>query len=131
MARVCDETPEFPCSTTAFNWQHDHPDFLAKIQRAKERQAERLVYGGLDRLTGTDFNDGPAAVQLAKAEADYRLKMVAKIAPRTMGDKQQIDLGGQAGNPVGVNANVSHAKLDEEGQAELRKILRRAITETK
>ena len=92
-------------------------DAFEKTSEGKGAEAYRRVYN--------------EEIQARRLRVDSRKWVLGRMDSKTYGDKSSLDLGGQAGNPVGVNANVSHAKLDEEGQAELRKILRRAITETK
>jgi hypothetical protein len=126
---TCNHNDAFPDARTVWRWVHDNPNFRQKITRAKERQADHLVAGGLVRLQECDPDASNAAVNLARAEADYRLKMVAKTAPRTHGDRKAVDLGGQEGNPVtSVDLSPPLASLSAEDIEQMRDIARKALT---
>lgn len=99
---LLDNTPEFPSSATGWRWQAENPGFREKITRAKERQAERMAYRGLEILENADdYADAAnsAGVAHARNKAEFLLKMIAKTAPRTMGDQRKLQLGGDPDAP--------------------------------
>ena len=65
------------------------PEFLQKITEAKERQMERMQYRGVELIDGVDCAASHASVALAqaKASAEARFKLAAKIAPRRYGSQ--------------------------------------------
>ncbi len=87
LARMLDEAPDLPCSKTVWTWMAAKPDFSQKIAEAKERQLERMQYAGLGLIDGVDVSSPNAALSLskAKASADVRFRLAAKIAPRKYG----------------------------------------------
>ena len=87
LARMLDESPNLPCSKSVWTWMATKPDFSQKIAEAKERQLERIQYGGLELIDGVDVLAPNAALSLskAKASADVRFRLAAKIAPRKYG----------------------------------------------
>lgn len=95
LATLCNSTEGFPHSSTCWDWMDKHPEFRERVLRAKERQADALAYQGIEILDDCDPDSSPAAVNLARARADYRLKLIPKIAPLTMGDRHQVDLSGK------------------------------------
>jgi len=104
LSAVCRAHKEFPDPATAWRWMHDKSGFRDRIQRAKEVQADSIVSEGVEILDEVEVENvdpriASAAVQLAKARAEYRLKIAPKIAPRTMGDRTALDIGGQAKAP--------------------------------
>jgi hypothetical protein len=131
LAGICDQTEEFPCAKVAWEWMHTQPGFRDKITRAKENQADFLAHQGMEILDGVDIENSPnanAEVNLARNRAEYRMKLIPKIAPRTMSDKQNINLGGQPGAPLAVvTATAKLDNLDEKEQADLRALARKAM----
>ncbi len=87
LARMLDEASDLPCSKTVWTWMAAKPDFSQKIAEAKERQLETMQYRGVELIDGVDCAASHAAVALAqaKASAEARFKLAAKIAPRKYG----------------------------------------------
>ena len=89
LARMLDEAPDLPCSKTVWAWMAARPDFSQKIAEAKERQLESMQYRGVELIDRVDCEASHASVALAqaKASADARFKLAAKIAPRKYGSQ--------------------------------------------
>jgi len=70
-----------------------HAGFREKITRARERQAEHLIFAGHHELVEVDPDEGNgnARVTRAKALADFRGKMAGWIAPRKYGQKVGLE----------------------------------------
>ncbi len=129
LERLCVERDDFPHRDTVWHWKATKPEFSEMITRAKERQAEHLVYGGLKILQDCEYTEsyGSAAVNRAKGEADYRLKMVTKTAPRTMGDRVAVDHGKQPDNPL--TASPAQQAIYDALPADLVKQIEKALDE--
>jgi len=84
LANLLDQAPDLPCPKTVWTWMAAKPDFSQKIAEAKERQLERIQYAGLELIDGVDVSAPNAALSLskAKASADVRFRLAAKIEPR-------------------------------------------------
>lgn len=129
---LCDASDDLPGASTVWRWIDENPEFRERIQRAREQQADFLAFDGLNLLRNTDptGENAGAVVALAKATAEYGLKLVPKIAPRTMGDERRINLGGQPGNPLkteSVSVAVDPDALPEADRAALLRILHRDL----
>ena len=110
LARMLDEAPDLPCSKTVWTWMAAKPEFSQKIAEAKERQLESMQYRGVELIDGVDCAASHASVALAqaKASAEARFKLAAKIAPRKYG--RQLDAkSGDAGD-----RGVAIVYLDEQ-----------------
>lgn len=132
LERLCESHDDLPHPDTVWNWQNVHPEFSERIQRAREQQADFLAFDGLHLLRETipEGDNAGAVVALAKATAEYGLKLVPKIAPRTMGDTKNVNLGGQPGNPLKTETTtvqVDPDSLPDEDRAALLRILHRNL----
>ena len=131
LAGICDQTDGFPCAKVAWEWMHSKPGFRDKITRAKESQADFLAHQGMEILDSVDIENSPnanAEVNLARNRAEYRMKLIPKIAPRTMGDKKTHEMMGQGGGPVTVVTVKSRIEnLDEAELAQMRELARKAL----
>ena len=89
LARLLDESPDLPCAKTIWTWMSNRPDFLQKITGAKDRQLERMQYRAVELIDAVDIGSNRASVALlqAKASADARFKLAARIAPRRYGSR--------------------------------------------
>lgn len=125
---LCDHRDDFPHPATVWRWVSEHPEFREKITRAKERQAEHLVYGGLRVIQEAD-KESSSHVQAARNEAEYRLKMVAKTAPRTMSDKHRVQVGGDPDSPpISTTSTTFDASaLSDEERAIALKVIHAGI----
>jgi len=145
--RLCDAIDHFPDKTTVYRWQDEREDFRAKLTRARETQGENLIYGGLRILDETDIDtrlidengdvrkdavdprSTSARVTLSKAQAEYRMRMAGKIAPRKYGDKLGLDHSTPNG-PLSLKATaiaVNEANYTAEEKAMLQKLAHKAL----
>jgi hypothetical protein len=108
LARMLDESSDLPCSKTVWTWMAKKPDFSQKIAEAKQRQLERMQYAGLGLIDGVDVSSPNAALSLskAKASADVRFRLAAKIAPRKY--------GGQAPSTAEPETRVVIVEMDAQ-----------------
>jgi hypothetical protein len=95
--------------STVFRWLEANPDFRDKYARARESQADVLAEEILN--IADDTKSDPDA-NSRRLRADVRKWYAGKIRPKKYGDSSQVDLnlGGQQGNPVEVNVQLSPAE---------------------
>ena len=91
---LCRTRDDFPDPRTVWAWKAAKPDFHQMVTRAKERQSEKLAYDALRGLHDVDADLGAAHVTKAKNIADYTVKLIPKLAPRTMGDRHAVEMAG-------------------------------------
>jgi len=111
---VC-KADDMPCVATVFNWFRVHPEFLEHYARAKEESADAMAEEILDIAdnAANDYmealdKDGQAAswrfngehIQRSRLRVDTRKFLMAKMKPKRYGDKVDLNVGGQAGNPL-------------------------------
>ena len=99
LAQICRDE-RMPAYRTAYLWQDTHPEFAAKVARAREDGYESLAVdclhisddNGLDhRFTekGAVVVDGDV-IQRAKLRVDTRLKLLACWSPKRYGTKIDV-----------------------------------------
>jgi len=76
--------------STVFKWLHDHPDFLDHYTRAREIRGE--FYGERVSEIGIKGEGGEIDPQVARVAIDAYKWTAARMAPKSWGDKQQIDM---------------------------------------
>lgn len=102
-----------PALSTVYNWlaSDKHRDFLERYARAKEERAETLgdeitELADEEPRTFKDANGSiridPGWVQWQKLRIDSRKFIASKLKPTSYGDKVDVNLGGQADNPLSV-----------------------------
>jgi len=86
-----DQKPSFG---TVYAWQKKDPEFAERIARARESGQDAIADDCLEIIdTAEDAN-------LGKARVWTRLQLLAKWNPKKYGDKVDMNLGGQANNPI-------------------------------
>lgn len=139
LAQVCrdDHTPAL---RTFYDWVEARPELSARFARAREagfdiiaHDALRIADTPVEGVTTQESDDGVKITREdmlghRRLQVDTRLKLLAKWDPKRYGDKQAIDLGGQAGNPVAVRHAVDVSKLSPESQEALAKAARELAT---
>ena len=92
LARMLDEASDLPCSKTVWTWMAAKPEFSQKIAMAKERQLEQMQYRGVELIDGVEIAGPNASIAIAqaKASAEARFKLAAKIAPRRYGSQLSV-----------------------------------------
>lgn len=132
LSALCDGDARFPHHATVWRWMHEIDGFREKIVRAREHQADYLAYQGgkiLEDATEWAEQGNNAYVALAKAKAEYRLKLVPKIAPRTMGDRSKVQVGGDPDSPP-ISHTTTHfdaSALSDEDRAAALKVIHAGI----
>ena len=125
--KICmdDQMPE---RTTVWKWGNAYPSFSQELYEARLQQAE----GYFDELQdiADDVKENRDAIAKAKLRADVRKFSLARMNRAKYGDRQDLNIAGQAGSPpvktAGVKVHLS--ALDESEKAKLRELARKAIT---
>lgn len=103
LRRIC-EGEDMPHLATVMRWLGANKDFCEQYARARELQAE-FIFDQMAEIADDGTNDWMASnapdcegykfnsehVSRSKLRIDTRKWMLAKMAPRKYGDKQQID----------------------------------------
>ena len=114
LRKVC-EPDDMPCKATIFNWLRTNKEFLDQYERAKQESADAMADeildiaddGTNDWIEKTD-KDGAVIgetlnsehVQRSRLRIDTRKFLMAKMKPKKYGDKVDLNVGGQNGNPI-------------------------------
>jgi|LSQX01.1.fsa_nt_gb hypothetical protein len=105
--------PTMPSITTIYAWLNDSSKewFVNAYARAREAQASLYAAEIIDiaddapmiyfDMEGNERVDG-GYVQMQKLRIDARKWYAGKVAPTKYGDKVDVNVGGQAGNPLTV-----------------------------
>lgn len=154
LARICEETPEFPTSYTVHTWVSKYPDFALQYARAKEAQADFMFDQINDVACETnaetmvhkkDANGNPEydadgnAVMIKvnlslspEVVSHKRLRIEAlkwtagKLRPRVYGEKNVQEHSGPNGGPIPVAA-VNWKSLTDEELEIMNKIAQKSI----
>ncbi len=103
LRRIC-ESEEMPHLATVMRWLNAREEFCVQYARARELQAE-FFFDQMAEIADDGSNDWMASnapdcegyklngehVQRSKLRIDARKWMLARMAPRKYGDKQQLD----------------------------------------
>ena len=120
LQRLCETRDDFPSPATVWRWQSENTDFREKVTRAKEYQQERMIYDGIEGIEDADpeGRSGNARVAKAKASADARFKLAAKVAPRKYGERIQHDVTARRGDDAPAQESNPLDHLEPGEQAE-------------
>lgn len=120
LRKVC-RMEGMPSWRTVYDWVVAHPDFAARLARAREMGYDALAEEALeisntpvmgqkqvmgDKSTYTTVED---MLGHRKLQIETRLKLLACWDPKKYGNK--VQLGGDADNPVKIEAEVQAEKL--------------------
>jgi hypothetical protein len=86
-----------PSEQTVYAWIREDEDFRASYELAQEL-ADRFAAEILE--LADDCSEDQASIAKARLQVDARKWSAARMAPRKWGDRAQVDLGGQADQPV-------------------------------
>lgn len=98
-----------PAWRTVYNWRAAHPDFEARIARAREAGFDAIAEETLaiaddttqDTITGDNGDRANTEwISRSKLRIETRLKLLAKWDPKRYGDKIDVNHGGQKENPL-------------------------------
>jgi len=87
-----------PSEKTVYYWLSKEAAFSQQYARAREAQAD--VYAQEIVTIADDAADLEKDAALARLQMDARKWASSKLAPKKYGDKLDMNLGGQPGNPV-------------------------------
>jgi len=85
---VCADA-DMPCTETVRKWKLTLPEFAAQYARARESRAEFLA----DEII--DIADAAEDAQKARLQVDARKWFASKLAPKTYGDKVELEHSGE------------------------------------
>jgi hypothetical protein len=121
---VCKDD-SMPCVSTVFSWLRTKPEFLKQYEKSKEEQADALAEDMLD-IADDGTNDwmekhdkdghnigwqvNGEHVQRSRLRLDTRKWIASKLKPKKYGDKVDMNVGGQTGNPIEANLTVTFVK---------------------
>jgi hypothetical protein len=126
LRRICmdDHLPE---RTTVWKWGNANPSFSQQLHEARLQQAE----GFFDELQdiADDVRKDRDAIAKAKLRADVRKFSLARMNRAKYGEKQDLNIAGQAGaQPVQTaSVRVDLSTFDESEKKQLRELARKAI----
>jgi hypothetical protein len=111
IAKIC-EREHMPSKATVFRWRAENPDFAKMYEAAKLEQ----LYCGIEECTqiadaAVTTSEG---IQHAKLRIDTRLKVAQRLKPKELGEKVDVNHGGQDGNPVNMNWSINFVKPGDE-----------------
>jgi hypothetical protein len=116
LAEICRDE-RMPAVRTVSDWKRAHERFSADFARAREEGFDQIATDCL-RIADDGVNDtyldeegnkrtDTDVIQRSKLRIETRLKLLAKWDPKRYGDKVDINHGGQDGNPIKTEANVT------------------------
>jgi len=88
--------PAMPSIKTVYSWIAKYPEFLKQYEKAKEDQIDTLADEMIDIAVTQDD------VQRARLQIDTRKWIAERMKPKKYGPKQDLNLGGQADNPIQI-----------------------------
>jgi hypothetical protein len=122
--------PTMPRLPLVYDWLNTYPDFVKRYARACELRTEayfeeyyeaatdgsndwydRQIYNAKGELVRTERTVDPEVVARSRLRCDALKWMMGKLNPKKYGDKLDLNLGGQADNPVQVT-QVPFGALD-------------------
>jgi hypothetical protein len=89
---------DMPAVSTVYLWLTTHKEFVDRYTRAREQQAHTIT----DRAAAMALN-GHRVISdppVAKVQLDAIKWTAARLAPKVYGSKAELNLGGQAENPL-------------------------------
>jgi hypothetical protein len=87
------ETGEVICDSTVYGWKKDLPVFAERYARARQIQVERMADEILDIANGSVPTEGITTwdqLQRDRLKIDTRKFLLAKVLPKTFGDKLAV-----------------------------------------
>ena len=111
IATIC-KRKGMPSKATVFRWKAEIPEFSTMYEAAKLEQ----LYGGIEECTEIADKAEPTSegIQKAKLRIDTRLKVAQRLKPKELGEKIDLNHGGQGDNPVNMNWSINFVKPSDE-----------------
>lgn len=116
-----------PHYTTIYDWMDQDAEFSLRIARARlvgeevmHQECLEIADNPQSGVIVTEKPDGTTETKTAdmlehrKLRIDTRLKLLAKWNPKKYGDKAELNLGGQDGNPIQASVAIHFVKSRTE-----------------
>jgi len=97
LTRICRDE-DFPSKSTVLKWLADetYKNFSDQYARARDVQQDTLADLAREKAESATVDDW----QVARLQIDTIKWHASKVAPKKYGDKLDMNLGGQANNPI-------------------------------
>lgn len=104
IATIC-KRKGMPSKATVFRWRAENPEFKAMYEMAKLEQ----LYAGIEECTeiADKAEKTTEAIQHAKLRIDTRMKVAQRLKPKELGEKVDVNHGGQGDNPIKTESTVT------------------------
>jgi hypothetical protein len=123
LTEICSD-PGLPGRTAVFQRTETDPMFANAFARARVTQAHVIAEKAFKMASNTTSDDAAAN----RLKFDAARWLVGKIAPRQYSDKSAVELTGQDGGPIQVQAvPIDAATLSPEERAVLRNVVRGSL----
>jgi hypothetical protein len=112
IATIC-KRKGMPSKATVFRWKAEHPEFSKMYETAKLEQ----LYAGIEECTEiADRADKThEGIAHAKLRIDTRMKVAQRLKPKELGEKVDVNHGGQEGNPLASQVTFKIVRPDGNG----------------
>jgi hypothetical protein len=100
-----------PNKSTVLRWIAENETFRDQYARAREAQADSYRDEGDEISRGISTSEDS---QIARVQLDWIKWNAARMAPKKYGDKVDMNLGGQAGNPIQAAIAVTFVRKPQE-----------------
>lgn len=109
IATIC-KRKGMPSKATVFRWKAEFPDFATMYEAAKLEQ----LYCGIEECTeiADKAPPTPEGIQKAKLRIDTRLKVAQRLKPKELGEKVDVNHGGQGDNPIASQVTFKIVRPD-------------------
>jgi hypothetical protein len=110
IATIC-KRKGMPSKATVFRWKSDIPEFSKMYEAAKLEQ----LYGGIEECTEIADTAGKTHEEIAHAKLriDTRMKVAQRLKPKELGEKVDVNHGGQGDNPIATVTRVELVPLSK------------------
>jgi hypothetical protein len=123
---ICAKYPDLPCADTVYTWRHRHSDFAEKYLRAMHSRgnlyAEETIKIAREKPTYFDAEGNErvdaGGVAWLKLNVNLRQWHASKLAPKTFGDKQQVEQVTTENEQLKAELAELRAKLAEKAKSE-------------
>ena len=111
IATIC-KRKGMPSKASVFRWKADVPEFATMYEAAKLEQ----LYSGIEECTEIADKAKKTSEDIAHAKLriETRLKVAQRLKPKELGEKVDLNHGGQDGNPVNMNWSINFVKPGDE-----------------
>lgn len=110
IATIC-KRKGMPSKATVFRWKAEHPDFSKMYEAAKLEQ----LYSGIEECTeiADKAKKTHEEIAHAKLRIETRMKVAQRLKPKELGEKVDVNHGGQGDNPIATVTRVELVPLSK------------------